>query len=277
MPEISSPCVTIVELPRWVEEALREHLAIVIDRQGRLVAFSVALQGLLQRDLRPELGRRNPDSTTIAPQERPKLRRLLGAIFSGQAASLGVRALTITHHLPSGELLPLLVEYHPVFDRDGDLSFQLFLHHEQRGIGDAASLSDPRIQKYASILEASLARLATLTENRGPPPAAPGSGAEPRNGELRLLTEREREELELMLRGSSARGIAEQLSLSVHTVKHHTHAIFRKLRVGSRAQLLSRFLDVDAQRDRFSADREQGPGATSRTHGQTSRTTVATR
>jgi two-component system response regulator DesR len=55
-----------------------------------------------------------------------------------------------------------------------------------------------------------------------------------------LLTEREREVLELIAAGSTNKEIAEELYLSPHTVKEHTSALYRKLRARNRAEAVQR-------------------------------------
>jgi DNA-binding NarL/FixJ family response regulator len=55
-----------------------------------------------------------------------------------------------------------------------------------------------------------------------------------------LLTEREREVLDLIAAGSTNREIAESLFLSPHTVKEHTSAVYRKLRARNRAEAVQR-------------------------------------
>jgi two-component system response regulator DesR len=55
-----------------------------------------------------------------------------------------------------------------------------------------------------------------------------------------MLTEREREVLELIAAGSTNREIAERLFLSPHTVKEHTSALYRKLRARNRAEAVQR-------------------------------------
>jgi two-component system response regulator DesR len=55
-----------------------------------------------------------------------------------------------------------------------------------------------------------------------------------------LLTEREREVLDLIAAGSTNKEIAEQLYLSPHTVKEHTSALYRKLRARNRAEAVQR-------------------------------------
>ena len=49
-----------------------------------------------------------------------------------------------------------------------------------------------------------------------------------------LLSEREREVLSLMASGKTNKEIADLLFLSPHTVKEHTSALYRKLRVRNR-------------------------------------------
>jgi DNA-binding NarL/FixJ family response regulator len=51
-----------------------------------------------------------------------------------------------------------------------------------------------------------------------------------------LLSEREREVLNLIAAGSTNREIAQQLFLSPHTVKEHTSALYRKLGARNRAE-----------------------------------------
>ncbi|MGU3499849.1 LuxR C-terminal-related transcriptional regulator [Mycobacterium sp. C31M] len=50
------------------------------------------------------------------------------------------------------------------------------------------------------------------------------------------LTTRETQILKMLELGSSNQEIAEQLSITVHTVKNHVHSLLTKLRVGTRAE-----------------------------------------
>ena len=50
------------------------------------------------------------------------------------------------------------------------------------------------------------------------------------------MTKREREVLQLLMRGLTNRAIAEQLSVSVETVKSHVHHIIQKMQVHDRTQ-----------------------------------------
>jgi DNA-binding NarL/FixJ family response regulator len=55
-----------------------------------------------------------------------------------------------------------------------------------------------------------------------------------------LLSEREREVLDLVAAGSTNREIAQTLFLSPHTVKEHTSALYRKLGARNRAEAVQR-------------------------------------
>jgi two-component system nitrate/nitrite response regulator NarL len=60
-------------------------------------------------------------------------------------------------------------------------------------------------------------------------------GEEPKNS-LKLLTEREREILQLLSRGESNKAIAQTLSISYDTVKQHVGHILNKLNLSSRVK-----------------------------------------
>jgi two-component system response regulator DesR len=55
-----------------------------------------------------------------------------------------------------------------------------------------------------------------------------------------LLSEREREVLDLIATGATNPEIADRLYLSPHTVKEHTSAVYRKLKVRNRAEAVQR-------------------------------------
>jgi two-component system response regulator DesR len=55
-----------------------------------------------------------------------------------------------------------------------------------------------------------------------------------------LLSEREREVLDLIAAGSTNKEIAERLYLSPHTVKEHTSSLYRKLHARNRAEAVQR-------------------------------------
>ncbi len=63
------------------------------------------------------------------------------------------------------------------------------------------------------------------------------------------LTRREREILERLLQGRSGKEMADELFISLSTVKNHTYNLYRKLGIGSRHQLYRLVLDQDRPRN----------------------------
>lgn len=58
--------------------------------------------------------------------------------------------------------------------------------------------------------------------------------------DLNALSDREQEVLDLLGTGMSAREVADQLFISVHTVRTHTRHIYEKLHVQSRVEMLNK-------------------------------------
>jgi DNA-binding CsgD family transcriptional regulator len=63
-----------------------------------------------------------------------------------------------------------------------------------------------------------------------------------RASQHRDFSRRERQTLDLLLTGASEKGIAEALGLSRHTVHDYVKVVYRKMGVGSRAELMARVL-----------------------------------
>lgn len=71
------------------------------------------------------------------------------------------------------------------------------------------------------------------------------TGEEPKNS-LKLLTDREREILQLLSRGESNKAIAQTLSISYDTVKQHVRHILTKLNLSSRVKAAVLFTEQQA-------------------------------
>lgn len=74
----------------------------------------------------------------------------------------------------------------------------------------------------------------------------------------RWISPREQEVLERIIQGRSARGIAQELGRSTHTIQDHIKSLHRKLEAGSRGELIARALGLIpvAEPDRPSAETE---------------------
>lgn len=77
---------------------------------------------------------------------------------------------------------------------------------------------------------------------------------DPEEAKIRSLTEREHEVVKLIFEGCSNRQIAQQLSISETTVRHHLSSVFSKLEVSSRLALV-----VYAHRHKAMLDRHPAP------------------
>lgn len=94
-------------------------------------------------------------------------------------------------------------------------------------------------------------RSITLVEDGdvGSRPGAVGTSASNETALRDLLTRRELDVLELMVRGATNAGIARALIVSEGTVKFHVKNILRKLHAANRAEATSRYLRLTLRRD----------------------------
>lgn len=73
-------------------------------------------------------------------------------------------------------------------------------------------------------------------------------------GELDVLTDREREVLELLARGLTNKEIADALVITTNTVKRHLKAIFQKLEIHTRSAAAAKAISAGMTSDRSPAD-----------------------
>jgi DNA-binding NarL/FixJ family response regulator len=71
----------------------------------------------------------------------------------------------------------------------------------------------------------------------GAPPARTAPDGEPDEGDLDVLTPREREVLRYIARGYAYKQVARRLHISIKTVESHVSAVLRKLQLSSRYEL----------------------------------------
>lgn len=64
--------------------------------------------------------------------------------------------------------------------------------------------------------------------------------------ELKLLSQREKEVLDLLSRGLLYKEIANELSIVIGTVKQHIHSIYQKLHVSNRTEAINLYLGRDS-------------------------------
>jgi len=76
----------------------------------------------------------------------------------------------------------------------------------------------------------------------------PNSGIDPKETFIKALplSGREQAILQRLLEGKCSKEMADELKLSVRTVENHTYRIFKKCRIKSRAEMLTRYYDYQA-------------------------------
>jgi DNA-binding CsgD family transcriptional regulator len=124
------------------------------------------------------------------------------------------------------------------------------LRIQREELRQVASWADARTSELSD-------RAIELTVDRGPNGAEPQAPSQPSSdSRLReLLTRRELEVLEHMVRGETNAGIARELVVAEGTVKFHVKNILRKLHVSNRAEATARYLRLAYRRDGEAADR----------------------
>jgi len=96
-------------------------------------------------------------------------------------------------------------------------------------------------------IDAALRAVAAGLIVRGPRAAEPGFGALDEGEGQKLLTPREIEVLHAIGEGLTNKAIARRLGISLHTVKFHVEAIFRKLGVRTRTGAIAKASEHRAQ------------------------------
>jgi two-component system, NarL family, nitrate/nitrite response regulator NarL len=194
---------------------------------GHVRLVREGLSSQLERDGRPDLlGAGRPDATTLA--------RLVAAPPAALVLDLGVPggvrfAEQLRAALPTTRLIGFAVG-----DGDGEL-----LSWARTGVcgyiepeGSAEDIVATVLHALKGELYCSprfAARLLTQLAARRPEAASAAATA--------ALTPREREILNLIVRGASNKDIARRLGISVATVKNHVHHLLDKLAVRRRSQV----------------------------------------
>jgi len=101
------------------------------------------------------------------------------------------------------------------------------------------------VHRGGSPMNSTIARKVVQCFQR-PPAAAGGAGTAAAESELRQLSQREREVLDLLAQGYLFKEIAESLKISEYTVDTYLRRIYEKLHVHSRGQATARYAELKA-------------------------------
>ncbi|MTD45863.1 GAF domain-containing protein [Conexibacter sp. W3-3-2] len=204
-----------------------------------------------------------PLEREVLEQRRPAL--VLDAtadprVHAGIVAAGRTRSYVVAPIIPAGRVVGFLHADHMPSQRPVDETDRYALWAFAEGFGrlyeravliERLQAQRSQIHETFDLAEEMMASLATAdlelvrdpTRSREEQPAAgDGDGPVPRAEIDALLTEREREVLQLMVRGLANGAIAERLVIKEGTVKSHVKHILRKLGAVNRAEAISRYL-----------------------------------
>jgi DNA-binding CsgD family transcriptional regulator len=205
------------------------HPVTILDGTGTIVYASPAFLRLTGLPAEKVVGVRAPRAHAD-PRIAAALDHGLELVLSGAMAHLQMSSGELQLPAREGALVRCRFTYHPIPEEGPEHHLFLF-----EPIGEGSERLHPRAQR----LEGALYEIRLILERVG------GSEVDLHTAlsvEVAALTGRELDVMKLVLGGKSNEEVARLLRVSVHTVKSHTQAIFRKLGVRSRAELLSRFV-----------------------------------
>jgi DNA-binding CsgD family transcriptional regulator len=154
-------------------------------------------------------------------------------VASGALARLGVSSGRIDLPRRTGGSVACLWHYVPIPESDPE--FHLFIYEPIDPHGDGPEA----LARTALRMEAALFEIQSVIEGVGL--------GEPRHEmpepvDLAALSARELDVMKHILEGKTNQQIASELHVNLETVKSHAKAIFRKLGVHSRSELMARFV-----------------------------------
>ncbi len=211
------------------------------DSADRLLYTNPAFSEMVGLDAEESLGQLDPfpwsiEGASAACEERSQF------LESEQARKLGIGLFAWSVRHASGEYRPVWLSYRKIVSKGGANLGDVFIHIDR---APTWSGRENGVAGRIEELEASVQKIALAIEQLGVPfgmrPAVRplGSGAE-----FDTLSPREGEVLERLLEGHRVSYIARMLHISPHTVRNHLQSVFRKLGVGSQAELIEKLRAV---------------------------------
>ena len=273
--EYGPPSEVRNQAPRLAARSLSlDRVLLTSVRSGELVAETLHVsEGRTADDVLAELQRRAVPleyplfEGEIMRRRRPQLVHVAHAGASGQHAFadiLGWRDYIVAPVVLDSHVIGFLHGDCAFSDRElsaedaealGSFSVAFCLVYERSVLRTRLRVQRQEMRQVAAWADARTGeledRLVSLQEGGKPPPSAsPASAsAQEANAALRdLLTRRELEVLELMVRGETNGAIARDLVLATGTVKFHVKNILRKLHASNRAEATSRYLRLTLNR-----------------------------
>lgn len=210
--------------------------ALVTDADCQIVYMSGPFEQLTGFVAAEVLGK-GPPHPWWGPQDHGLLAELCCLHSTGPTGRSGRHIYDVCLQRADGRRVPAIVEYQVYAAESGDpLHVTCFtVESEARARGEQQQLL-ARVAELTRELSESITLV--LPGLGGEAPARPAAAA---LVEEAGLSQRELEVLDQLRQGGATGAIAAALHISSHTVRNHTKAIFRKLQVHSRIELMSKF------------------------------------
>jgi DNA-binding CsgD family transcriptional regulator len=205
-----------------------------VDRNGHLIFRSAAMERLTGSPAMPLGSAPRRLNLHRDPTVQSAVNTWLSFIVSGAAARLKIRSGEIDLPRRAGGFVHCHWQYFAIPESDPDYHLLVYEPIEEELQGSAEPTG-----RRALCMERALFEIRSIVDGVGlPAPRRELSVVV----DLATLTERELDVVKQMLDGKSNIRIAQDLYVSLETVKSHVKSIFKKLAVRSRAELLSRFV-----------------------------------
>ena len=222
-------------IPGWSTKRLESHACFLLNRECLIVFSSEAMARLIGSEPFPLGATPRPFRADWLSQARLERRgaEWRATVASGALARLGVSSGQID--LPHRNGGSVTCSWHYVAIPEVDPEYHLFIYEPV----DESRVAPEALARSALRMEGALFEIQSVIDGVGL--------GEPRREmpapvDLAALTERELDVMKLLLDGKANDEIARELHVSLQTIKSHAKAIFRKLGVHSRAELMSRFV-----------------------------------
>ena len=213
---------------------------LVLDPAGRLVYTNPVFSQMVGFDCDRFVGKPHPfpwyvDDPAAVWEERFQF------LESEQARRLGVDVFAWKVRDTRGEDRPVWLSRRKLVGQRGALLGHAVIHIDRAPASRSREVNPSALMARIEELESALRGIALALEQlgvstgSGPPASLPPLGAD-----LSVLSRREREVLGPLLEGHRVPYIARMLYISPHTVRNHLQSVFRKLGVGSQAELIEK-------------------------------------
>jgi PAS domain S-box-containing protein len=207
------------------------------DPEGRLVYVNERMASWLGYEPEELLGR--PAEFVGPPEVQPLIRGEMDATEQGDG-----RARVVVFQRRDGTTFPVMVLPSALRDAEGRLEGTVAVVVDLGAVQTAKQVGLPSDQGVRARLDRIALELQAIGLAQDVPTGPPAGLGHP---DLAELSAREREVLGLLVGGERVAAIAAQLFISPHTVRNHLKSLFRKVGVGSQAELIARVRELASE------------------------------